>query len=99
MHYKEPDPLGEGAVWGISRPGVRYGEYPACCQCSQPDSVGGGSDAAVHCHSVLQQVLHRKAERNHFSFMKNLVICNVIRKNSVPVLLTNIIIDVTLLVI
>jgi len=34
---------------GVLWPVVEYSEYPACCRCFQPYSVGGSSDAALHC--------------------------------------------------
>jgi len=32
----------------ITQPTVKYKEYPVCCQCSQPYSAGGNSNAAFH---------------------------------------------------
>ena len=45
-----PDPRrGRGNFGGITRPVVKYKEYPAHGRCSQPYSVGGSSHAACCC--------------------------------------------------
>ena len=42
-----PDPLAaRNNFRGVSRPIVKYTEYPACDRYSQPYSVNGGSDVA-----------------------------------------------------
>ena len=43
------DPPGKGAILGdISPPSVKYMEYPACGQYSQPYSIGGSSDVTLY---------------------------------------------------
>ena len=47
---------------GISRPIVKYREYTACGQYSQPYSVGGSSSAAFrsqHCGNLLRSAVLR----------------------------------------
>jgi len=58
-HYVGAEiPQGERAILytdgNISRPAVKYREYPACGRYSQPDSVGGSSDAAFRCHDTIR---------------------------------------------